>query len=212
MSRELALWWVRLDGSGRDVTDEERRRAAEYRDPRDGERFLGARAWLRRLLGEELGCAPAAVPIVAAPGGKPRVDGSELRFSASRSGDVALFATSWTTEVGVDVEALRDESLDALAARLYSPAERRALERLADPDRRVAAFGCWARKEAYVKATGTGIGVALAELDVGVGGAGPVAFDGWTVHDVTLEPGLAAAVAGAWPPGWTPGPARLLAQ
>jgi 4'-phosphopantetheinyl transferase len=214
VTRELALWVAHLDepGPGADVTDDERARAAQYRDALDGARFLASRAWLRRLLGGELGCAPADVPIVTAPEGKPFLEHGELRFSASRSGDVALFATSWTTDVGVDVEAVRDEDLDALTERMYSMAEQRALAGLAEPDRRFAAFGCWARKEAYVKATGTGIGVRLAELDVGIGGAGPVTHAGWTVHDVALGHGLAAAVAGVWPEEWVPDRTRQLSQ
>lgn len=209
---QLALWWARLDVAvapfATDVPEDERARAAAFRRPGDGDRYLVSRAHLRRLLARELGGAPAAVAIV---GEKPRVDGSDLFFSLARSGGVALYALSRTTEVGVDVEQIRPGAdMDGVAARFFTPAERAALARLADPARTAAAFACWARKEAYAKATGTGLTFRLADVEVGVGGAGPATAGGWTLRDVPLEGGFAAAVAGRWPPGFAPPAPRPL--
>jgi 4'-phosphopantetheinyl transferase len=211
--RPLELYWARLDAPApRDaVTPAERERAARFRHPADRDRFLAARAWRRQLLAAELDCAPQDVPIVAEPGGKPRVEGSELCFSASRSAGSALFAVSWTGDVGVDVEAQRsDVDIEGIARRFFTASERRALEALPATARTAAAFGGWTRKEAYAKATGTGLTFTLADVEVGIGGAGPVTVAGWTIVDVDLGPGLPAAVAGAWPPGWTPPAPRLL--
>jgi 4'-phosphopantetheinyl transferase len=181
MTGELALWWARLDGAP-------------------------AEEWLRRLLGRELGVAPEAVPIAVAESGKPGLAGGGLHFSLARSRGVALFAVSATTEVGVDLEAIRtDTDMEGVAERFFSPTEQRALAALREPERTRAAYGCWARKEAYAKATGVGLTFRLADAEVGIGGAGPAQVEDWSIHDVPVEPGFAAAVAGVWPADWRPG-------
>jgi 4'-phosphopantetheinyl transferase len=206
----VSLWWAPLDGA--DATDleallspDERERARRLRDPVDRARFVAARGWLRRLLAAELSCTPGDVRIVVDDRGKPSVAGSDLRYSASRSAGVALFATSWTMEVGVDVEAIRPMAgVDAFAARFFSPAERQALAALPPEERSAASFQCWTRKEAYVKGTGDGITGALRAIDVWTGSPAPVSVSSWSIHSVPLTDGYAAAVAGASLGGWIP--------
>jgi 4'-phosphopantetheinyl transferase len=186
MAGELALWWVRLNGAP-------------------------AEEWLRRLLARELGVAAADVPIVVAEGGKPELAGGELHFSLARSEGVALFALSATTEVGVDLEAITTGTdMEGVAARFFSPSERGALAALPEAERLGAAYGCWARKEAYAKAIGTGLTFDLANAEVGVGGAAPGSVEEWTIHDVAMELRFAAAVAGRWPAGWAPPAPRAI--
>ena len=61
-------------------------------------------------------------------GAKPSLIDSDLRFNASRSAGVALYATSWTTEVGVDIEQVRDiADVDGFAERFFSVAEQLSL-------------------------------------------------------------------------------------
>jgi 4'-phosphopantetheinyl transferase len=199
----FSLWWASLDvsrevqhGLAACLAPAERRRAEGLARPRDRDRFVAARGWLRRVLARELRCAPEAVPIAAGAHGRPVVAGCALRFSASRSAGAALFATSWTTEVGVDVEAVRpDADVAGLAARFFSDAERRALAGLPARDRTAASFQCWTRKEAYGKALGVGLGYPLGTVDVWSGGPDPSTVDGWSVLQVAAPAGFAAAVA-----------------
>lgn len=150
------------------------------------------------MLGNVLDCEPGEVRIVTDRRGKPLVHDSDLRFSASRSADIALFATSWTTDVGVDVEAIRDGvDGERIAARFFSPAEQRALASLAAPQQQASFFDCWARKEAYAKATGVGIGSPLQSADVWLADDRPVPLNGWWIHTVDLAAGFAAAVCAA---------------
>ncbi len=213
----VSLWWVALDaaqpGAGEpeaDLTPPERRRADDFLRPLDRRRFVAARGALRRLLAGELGCAADAVPLVADSRGKPGLAGTELKLSASRSAGVALFALSWTLEVGVDVEAIREGvDIDRIAAKFFSAAERRALAALPARQRRAAAFQCWTRKEAYAKGTGEGLASSLGATDVGIGARSAIG-SGWSVHQVDLAPGLAAAVAGSAAAGWSPQAPRRL--
>ncbi len=215
---EVELWWTTLDLSARSVeasaltlSSDEAVRATQYRASSDQARFVVARATLRRLLGRMIGQPPEQVRLEVAPGGKPVVPGSPLRFSTSRSAEVALFATSWTMEVGVDVEAVRaDADMDAIAARFFAPEENRALAVL-DPALRVrAAYQCWSCKEAYGKGTGEGLTGALGDLVVWNPEGDPTTLGDWRIHPVDLGGGYAAAVAGRSPARWRPSPPQRL--
>ena len=174
----------------------ERRRAAALRDPRDRARFCAGHGWLRVVLARELGVAPSAVPLIAPTDHKPWVAGSALCFSASRSAGSAMLAVSWSGDVGVDVEEVR-EGPDPLrfAARWYTPAERRSVERAPAELRNRRCLEIWTRKEAYLKATGSGLTVSPASVEVAPAGPEPARIGDWVVHQLAAGTGLAAAVA-----------------
>jgi 4'-phosphopantetheinyl transferase len=208
-----SLWWAPLDvsasawrGPAVSLSPEERQRADRYHRPLDRGRFVAARGWLRHLLAGQLLCAPSEVPIVTGDRGKPQIAGSDLRFSAARSGGIALYATSWTMEVGVDIESIRAAvDVDGMAARFFTRAERRALASLPPAQRRDAFFRCWTCKEAYGKGIGTGLDFPLDAVEVWPDDGRSARASGWSVHQVAVPAGLAAAVAGADTEGWIPG-------
>jgi 4'-phosphopantetheinyl transferase len=210
----LSLWWAPLDipaASRASLADylspEEHKRANEYRFPIDRDRFVAGRGWLRLLLADEAGCTAQEVRFVTDEDGKPEIESSDLKFSASRSAGLALYATSWTTEVGVDVEAIRttaDVDLDDMATKFFSVAERRALGALPPPQRLAASFQCWTCKEAYVKAIGSGLSFPTQTVQVWSDDARQVTVSGWTIHQIEVAPGFAAAVAGKGLEGWIP--------
>jgi 4'-phosphopantetheinyl transferase len=214
----LSLWWAPLDisatalrGLSSCLSPEERQRADLFHHPLDRARFVAARGWLRRLLASQLLCAPGEVRIVTGDSGKPGVACSDLRFSAARSAGIALYATSWRMEVGVDVEAIEASTdVDGIAARFFSRAEQRALASLPPAQRLAASFQCWTRKEAYVKGIGAGLTFPLRTVDVWAGGRQRTIVSGWSVHQVDMAPGFAAAVAGADLGEWVPEAPRKL--
>jgi 4'-phosphopantetheinyl transferase len=139
------------------------------------------------------------------PVGKPSLaGGARLRFNVSHSDRFALLAVAEGAELGVDIERVRTfSSLDLVADRVFSAAERESLRSLL-PDAKIEAFFAgWTRKEAYIKARGEGIGilgaveVALAPGDpprlIRVAGQ-PTEQDRWSIEAFTPLPGLAAAV------------------
>ena len=215
----LSLWWAPLDisasalrGLAACLSSEERQRADRFHRPLDRGRFLAARGWLRHLLASQLRCAPGDIPIVTGDRGKPRLAWcSDLSFNAARTASIALYATSWRMEVGIDIEAIRATTdIDGIAARFMSPAEQRALASLPPAQRLAAFFQCWTCKEAYVKGIGTGLSVPLRDVDVWDGGRRPATVSGWSVHQVDVAPGFAAAVAGAGLGDWVPQVPRRL--
>ncbi|MFJ8824008.1 4'-phosphopantetheinyl transferase family protein [Streptomyces sp. NPDC102467] len=212
-SGPVGLWLVRTDAGPRDgaggsggagVLDaDERRRAAAFAFDRHRTRYITAHVALRGILGDRLGCTPDAVRFVRQPcpgcgelHGRPAVaDAPELHFSLSHGGDLALVALA-PAAVGVDVEELTDPAAAEDLTTVLHPREQAELAALDDLlDRRIAVTRVWVRKEAYLKGIGTGLSRA-ADLDyVGTLPDSPGAPGGWSVRDVAVPEGYAAAVA-----------------
>jgi 4'-phosphopantetheinyl transferase len=165
------------------------------------------------LLGAYSGLPPTALRFQYGPQGKPFLEGSDVQFNLSHSGNLALFAFARSRALGVDLEATdRAVEGDALAARFFSPAENAELAALPPEVRQAAFFACWTRKEAYIKATGLGLSLALDSFDVSVApgrsarllATRPRAEEAthWQLTDLSVGPGYAGAlcVAGS---GWT---------
>jgi 4'-phosphopantetheinyl transferase len=177
---EVGVWLIRL---------------GSVPDPR--KRSLVGHVALRLVLGELTGTAPECLRFERRCGhcggaghGKPGLAGSsELDFSVSHSGGLALIAVARGRQVGADVERVRARTdVLAIARGSLSARERRTIESPeTDQERRAAFFRCWTRKEAYLKGLGTGLAGGL-DTD-------PEEAAGWQVRSLRAPPGYAAAVA-----------------
>ena len=212
---EVHLWQAPLDLAwdlqGRMaefLSQEELERSARLRRDLDRARFVAARGWLRMLLARYLDVAASEIVLAAGPHGKPRLAlGPEsLRFNLAHSDGVAVYAVARDREVGVDVERLRpDFPIDEIARHYFSPQEQADLGALPEADRLRAAFDCWTRKEAYLKAAGVGLTQPLEEFDVTFRPGESVVLrintadgDGggrWTLHAFDAGRDYSAAVA-----------------
>jgi 4'-phosphopantetheinyl transferase len=183
-------------------------RAGRLRFARDRDRFIAARAWVRTILCLELDVDPAAVRFRYEPDGKPAVDAAgdahrDVAFNVSHAGDVVMLAIGRGCRIGVDVEQIVDD-LDtrSLESHCLAGEEIAALAPLSQRDRRRAFFGCWTRKEAYLKGLGTGLAGPLDRVSI-VAQAPNAAFvvrdanrgAPWRVHDLPAPSGYAAALA-----------------
>jgi 4'-phosphopantetheinyl transferase len=207
-SAEVHVWCARLDGTEYRgiLSPDELARAARYRFDRDRLRFIWFRGLLRTILGRQLERPPESIRFALAPGGKPYVPDSWLRFNVSDSQEYALIAVACDRELGVDIEFIRpDVARSGIAERFFSPGECAALHALAPPERVGAFFNCWTRKEAYLKARGCGLALPLARFEVSVAPHQPPALlrapEGaeevarWKIQDLDVPPGFAAALA-----------------
>jgi 4'-phosphopantetheinyl transferase len=145
------------------LNEDERRRAERFRLEGDRRRFIVSRGQLRRILASRLGISPADVELEYGPLGKPclsrRMPARDLRFSVSRSGDVAVIALSTGQEVGVDIEAvLPVPEADEIAALCFSVPEYETYSALGPQDRLEGFLWRWTRLEAISKAMGCGLG------------------------------------------------------
>lgn len=194
---EITVRWAHLDVSRAQgvesvLAPDELGRAAAFSFDRDRRRFVVARALLRTLLGERLGLDARQVEIAYGPRGKPRLarEGT-LRFSLSHSNGVAAIALCEGREVGIDVEALRDDlPAERLAQRFLPAPVASKVQSGAAPSRLREFFRGWVRQEAYAKGRGAGLELIGQTPDPG----------DWTVLDLKLLDGFAAAVAVQGPP------------
>ena len=183
------------------LSDAERARACRFASDRDARRFVVARARLRQLLGRRLAVAAGSVELARGAHGKPRLArdrDATLRFNASRSGDVAVYAFASGREVGVDVESIRaNPDAEGIVARWFTPREQAAYRALDHTRKPLAFLACWTRKEAVVKALGEGLSCPLDRVEAGLAAGGPVRAGGhsWSVKTFFPAPGYVAAVA-----------------
>jgi 4'-phosphopantetheinyl transferase len=170
-------------------------RMATVPEPR--KRSLVGHVALRLVLGEVTATAPESLRFERRCGhcggaghGKAHLAGrSDLDFSVSHSGELALIAVARGRRVGADVERVRERTdVLAIARGSLSTRERQILECLGTEEaRRAAFFRCWTRKEAYLKGLGRGLAGGL-DTD-------PDEALGWQVRSLPAPPGYAAAVA-----------------
>jgi 4'-phosphopantetheinyl transferase len=215
MGAVLQVWVVGVAANRRaaerqlDVLDAEERSCAEaFVRHADRVRYRVAHVARRWVLGARLGVAPGSVVFGRAAcrlcgrlHGRPVLAEDGPQFSLSHSGDLALLAVSGV-EVGIDVEriGLDRAGLDDVLAAVH-PDERACIAALPDAWRARAFAQCWVRKEAYLKALGTGLGISPTGVRTGVGpafgdpGPSPGRLGGWTIVDLDVRPGYAAAVA-----------------
>lgn len=142
-------------------------RAARLVFARDHQRFVLARAALRCVLAERLGCDPANVLFDYGPYGKPRLQGSgSLHFNLSHSQGRALIGVSHRA-LGVDIEQLRPlEDFLGLAKHVHTPEEVAVLRAVPAKELTRAFFRAWVCKEAYMKALGTGFATPPTSFQV----------------------------------------------
>ncbi|MFD3548476.1 4'-phosphopantetheinyl transferase family protein [Streptomyces sp. NPDC058655] len=212
--RSVAVWCLdttldqvgghRVDRASAVLDAGERDRAARLVRSGDRHRYLASHLGLRVLLGGFLGLAPEEVglvreecPCCGGPHGRPAVAGGAVHFSLSHSGDLAYLAFAGTP-VGVDVEGVPDAAAMTDVINSLHPAETAELAALPEPGRRIALGRLWARKEAYLKGTGTGLALGLADPYIGCAAA-PATLPGWSLTDLPAPAGYAAAVAVADP-------------
>lgn len=138
----------------------EARRAQSMRDPRDGDRFA-ARSVLQRRLCAAHGLAVGSADYQRGAGGKPGWESpTGMRFNASHSDGIGLFAFSRHRELGVDVERVRPMAdLEAFARGALDAGESEEFEELAGSAALDYALRVWTAKEATLKLTGDGLGI-----------------------------------------------------
>lgn len=198
---EAHVWRTRLEQSQervdeflRTLDEDERARASRFHFEKHRRSFVVGRGVLRLLLGRYLGTLPEDVRFEYGAQGKPVLGGEHraesLRFNASHSGEIALYAFVRDREVGVDVELIKGDFASVeIAERFFSTPEIEALRALPVTEKPAGFFRCWTRKEAYIKAIGTGLSHPLDQFDV------TCEIPGWSILDLEVEAGYAAALA-----------------
>lgn len=174
---EVHVWRVALEQSEEFyqklrlvLSEDEQRRAAQFKFAKLQKRFVIARGALRDILSRYIGLAASKIVFEYAAHGKPKLAVSnpdDIEFNLSHSEDVALCAVSWGRAVGVDLELVRRmDDAGRIARRFFSTRESEIFCALPAPQQPVAFFNCWTRKEAFIKALGEGLSHPLDSFEV----------------------------------------------
>jgi 4'-phosphopantetheinyl transferase len=206
---ELHVWRATLDASSprreqlqETLNSDEKRRAEKILVSGAREHFLVARGMLRELLGAYLGIGAAEVSFDYGAQGKPALSAkhnSEIRFNISHSHGAGLFVFAKNHDVGADIEYVRrDVRGSEIASHFFSAEEVARLSKLPPQLADEAFFGCWTRKEAYVKAHGEGLGIPLRSFSVEFTESKQILEDDagvrWSCYALNVAPSFAAAV------------------
>ncbi len=213
---DVHVWRIALDEAAAHarslatiLADDETKRAAAFRFPRDRDRFVMTRGALRMVLARYVDRDARHLCFAYDAHEKPALvlerSHESLRFNVSHSADLALVAVTLRRAVGIDVERIRDDiEVDGIA-REFGPREMSTLQGLSGETRIRAFFACWTRKEAYLKALGTGLARRLDDFEVSVTPGTPAALladrddpgnvERWCLRDLRPAPDYAAALA-----------------
>jgi len=168
----------------------EQERAARFHFPRDRDRWICGRAWIRRELATFLRQRPESVQIGAEPGGRLYLpDFPRCCFNLSHTGDWIALVICQEGRIGVDLETVHP-TFPALeiAREFFLPAEHDWIA--AGPIERF--FHLWTAKEALMKATGLGMSLPPDKIRVNLQDDHPVTVSNLqtgTTHPVQTYPG-----------------------
>lgn len=179
-----------------DLSNDERERAGRFAFERDRAQYAAARGILRRLLAGYLNIDPSEIRFAYGAFGKPElrspsVDSvptgrcashfapgemvagrpvERLRFNLSHAGGWAAYAISCDSEVGIDIEPVRnDVPWQELAPLVFSPNEQAEFSEISLSEKTAAFLRGWTRKEAYVKGRGDGLSFSFDAFDIPLG-------------------------------------------
>lgn len=187
---ELHLWLVPLDSplAATDpvLTADEWLRAERFHHAIDRQRYIASHTALRNILAPYVPASPGSLRFIRGDFGKPSLAGSLLRFNLSHSEDLMLLAITHGREVGVDLEAVRENlSFEMLSDHYFPPEDQWQLRITPEPQRRAKFFEIWTRAEAQLKARGLGLCETLRFEDA----------DRFSLQSFTPAEGFAAALA-----------------
>lgn len=146
------------------LMDEDRQRAARFRQDRDRHNLILGRTIVHYLVRPQGAAAP--YPLSRGPHGKPFLPEAPA-FNLSHSDRWVACAVSPLEPIGIDVETFgRLSDYRGVLSVIAHPAERQCIEQALPEDRLAGFKRCWTRKEAILKATGKGLIDHLQSIDV----------------------------------------------
>ncbi len=133
--------------------------------------FIISRSILRKIISNSTDKHHDEIKFFYSEHGKPFIkdkhNDKAIEFNVSHSEECILIAVTLDNRVGVDVEKI-NEKIDykSLSTRFFSKKENEYLRSLKENKKLNAFYSIWARKEAFIKATGIGIGFGLDKFSV----------------------------------------------
>jgi len=150
------------------LSRDEIQRAARFHFDEHRNRFIIARAVLRLILSLYTRIEAKNLIFINGQRGKPFLSHhlSHLQFNVSHSHDMAVYALTSDTEIGIDIEKIEPDFSEDVAERFFSSSEYAEFSKLPQDKKIVAFYHLWAGKEAIIKALGEGLYVPLDEFSL----------------------------------------------
>jgi len=167
-------------------------------------RFAASRLLVRYAAGAALQVSPEEVELGYKPGGRPYLRGcDQVDVTISHTRDLIVVGLNRRGRIGVDTElADRRVKYRDMRRHLCTPAERRWLGGLPEPEQERELLRLWTLKEAYTKALGQGMRLGFTEFGFGPGGRVLLTPEGedashgeWAFGTFALDRGYLVSVA-----------------
>lgn len=158
-----------LDNFNNLLSEEEKTRANRFYFERDKNNFTISRGLTRLILAKYLDINPKQIIFSQNSFGKLYLENKKLKFNLSHTKEVLLIGLSFDTELGVDIEKIREINVyQDIVRRFFSDNEIKAFFLQTEDKYQESFFTIWTRKEAFIKAVGRGLNIALNSFDVSV--------------------------------------------
>lgn len=172
----IHVWKANLSASDEELNSywsllskEEQVRAQRFYFKKDKYHFLKSRGILKILLSNYLDLNPESIIFEYTKFGKPFLKNTNLQFNVSHAAGRGLFAFTFDSLIGVDIEKIKTEiEFKNLVNRFFSKNEAAIILGLKCQDQAKAFFKCWTRKEAFIKAHGEGLSIPLDCFEVSI--------------------------------------------
>ena len=175
---ELHIWRTKvsaninkLDNYWRLLSQDEQMRVKEFYFLRDRNRYIIARATLRKLIASYINVLPENILFRYTEYGKPYLaEGNylqEIKFNLAHSEDCIVYAFTKNIDVGIDTEFFnKDINIEDIAKYCCSLQEQRLLEKLSNHKKYCYFYRLWALKESLVKAMGLGLSYDFRQIHI----------------------------------------------
>ncbi|MCL2925797.1 MAG: 4'-phosphopantetheinyl transferase superfamily protein [Trichodesmium sp. MAG_R04] len=188
------------------LSPDEKDRANRFYFERDKNRFIIARGTLRKILSRYLNIESKKLQFTYSDRGKPYLQNTSILFNLSHSQDLALYAITKVSLIGIDLEYIRPiNDAENLAKRFFSLQEYNLISQLPSQKQQETFLKMWTCKEAYLKATGDGLAGSLEKVEISLTPEKPVEFfsingdieeaSHWYLYQFIPQPNYIAAVA-----------------
>jgi 4'-phosphopantetheinyl transferase len=214
---EIHVWHVSLNQPSFQIekmsdilSEEEWKRITEYRFNQFRIRYILCRGFLRTILGRYVGINPKVIHFEYGDYGKPVIRGvggeHRVQFNLAHSGDLAVYAITAKSRIGVDVEYVETfPEMASVATNIFSLREQKAWMALPEEMKKFAFYNGWTRKEAYLKGIGIGLQTELNQIEVSIIPGEPAKLiqqtdepdeaHSWSLADIVIDKNYVAAVA-----------------
>lgn len=210
---EVHIWRAKYSFTSKQIknfltllSDDENKKAFNFYFQSDRNNYIASRAILRLILSRYIHTHPKVINFYYNYYGKPFILDANISFNISHSNELAVFAFSINSMVGIDVEYIHDGFNEMeIAEKFFSLSEINELKSVPQNQRKEAFFNCWTSKEAYIKAKGLSISTPLDSFDVSLLPWEPVKIlirgdnndeeNNWYLQRINIGKGYSSSIA-----------------